>query len=80
MLRLIAVVGFALSIATSAQGMTLRRFLSRTTWRRKLLSAAAPAGQESMVFAWHEPPSARRAEPSAGVCDGRLAFALRTSE
>jgi len=26
MLRLIAVVGFALSIATSAQGMTLRRF------------------------------------------------------
>src|SRR5262245_22963984 len=29
-----------------------------------------------MVSAWPEPPSARPAEPSAGVCDGREVFAL----
>jgi|SwirhisoilCB3_FD_contig_41_5531158_length_377_multi_2_in_0_out_0_2 hypothetical protein len=33
-----------------------------------------------MAYAWHELPSARLAEPSAGVCDGRPASAPRTSE
>jgi hypothetical protein len=29
---------------------------------------------------WPEPPSAKPAEPSAGVCDGQEALALCTSE
>jgi hypothetical protein len=33
-----------------------------------------------MVSAWPGPLSARPAEPSAGVCDGREVFALGTSE
>ena len=33
--------------------------------------AAAPAGQWSTVYAWHGPPSARRAGLSAGACDGK---------
>ena len=33
-----------------------------------------------MVSAWPEPPSAKLAEPSAGVCDGQEVLALCTSE
>jgi hypothetical protein len=33
-----------------------------------------------MVSAWPEPLSAKPAEPSAGVRDGKEAFALYTSE
>src|SRR5262249_19367275 len=33
-------------------------------------------GPSVMVSAWPDPPSARPAEPSAGVCDGREVFAL----
>jgi hypothetical protein len=33
-----------------------------------------------MVSAWPEPPSARPAEPPAGVCDGWDIFAFGTSE
>jgi hypothetical protein len=33
-----------------------------------------------MVSVWPEPLSAKPAEPSAGVCDGKEALALTTSE
>ena len=33
-----------------------------------------------MAYAWHGLPSARLAEPSAGVCDGRVALAHYTSD
>jgi len=77
MLRLITVAGFALSIATSAQGMSPAPLPQPDN---KLPPAAAPAGQWSTVYAWHGPPSARRAGPSAGACDGKPASAPRTSE
>ena len=80
MLRLIAVVGFALSIATSAQGMTPAPLPQPDDMVTQIAVGCGPGRTRVKVFAWHEPPSARRAEPSAGVCDGRLAFALRTSE
>jgi alkylhydroperoxidase/carboxymuconolactone decarboxylase family protein YurZ len=42
--------------------------------------AAIRAGHEFVVSAWLEQPSATPDEPSAGVCDGRQAFALDTTE
>jgi hypothetical protein len=76
MLRLIAVAGFALSIATSAQGMSPAP-LPQPDNMVTQIAAGCGAGT---VYAWHGPPSARRAGPSAGACDGKPASAPRTSE
>ena len=46
MIRLIAITGFALAIATSAQGISLCQFISRTAWSHKSAKPAARVGYE----------------------------------
>jgi hypothetical protein len=79
MLRLIAVVGFAVSIATSAQGMTPAPLPQPDDMVTQIAVGCGP-GRTRVNVVCVARTTARRAEPSAGVCDGRLAFALRTSE
>jgi hypothetical protein len=82
MIRLIAVAGFALAVATSAQAMTLAPIHQPNGMITQVAFGCGPgrAGQWSMVFAWPELQSAKPAEPSAGGCGGQEALALCTSE
>ena len=80
MIRLIAIAGFALTVATGAQAMRPRRFISRTVLPYKSPSDAEWVGHELVVCAWQGPPNAKSAEPPAGVLYGTEAFALGTTD
>ena len=80
MIRLVAVAGFALAVATSAQALTPAPIHQPDSLITPSLPAAGRAGPWSTVSAWPELPSAKPAEPSAGVCDGQEALALCTNE
>jgi hypothetical protein len=68
MIRLIAVAGFALSVAASAQAMTPAPIILQPDGMiTKVAAAAAWVGHELTVCAWQEPPSATPAGPSADV-------------
>jgi hypothetical protein len=80
MLRLIAVAGIILSVATSAQAMTPAPPPQADEMVTRVAVGCGPGRTESMAYAWHGPPSVRLAEPSADACDGRVALARCTSE
>jgi hypothetical protein len=74
MIRLIAVAGFALAVASSAEAMTPAPIHQPDGVITQVAYACGP------VSAWPEPPSAIPAGPSEGVHDGTEAFALGTIE
>jgi hypothetical protein len=75
MIRLIAVAGFALSVAMSAQAMTPAPIPEPDGMITQIAAACGAGRPELTVCAWPEPPCARPAEPSAGVRSERLASA-----
>ena len=77
MIRLLAVAGFALALATSAEAMTPAPIHQPEGIITQVASACGPGGHELQVSVWPEPPSAMPAGPSAGVHDGTEAFAPR---
>jgi hypothetical protein len=80
MLRLIAVAGFALTIATSAQGMTPAPLALPDGIVTQIAVDAAWAEQESTACASHERPSAMLAARSADARDGMAVPAPCMSE
>ncbi len=80
MIKLIALVGFALSLATSAEAMTpapVPQPDSVITWHMP----AVQVGPNVLVFVWQELPSAITAAPCVGVHIGMVASAAAgTSE
>ena len=80
MLRFIAVAGFVLSVATSAQGMTPAPLAPPDGMVSKLPSGVARAGPESTAYVSHARPYGTRAAPSADARDGGVVSALCMSE
>jgi hypothetical protein len=79
MIRLIAVAGFALVVATSAQAMTSAPIPQRDGIVMQVRLGCGP-GRTRVNGVCVARTSARPAEPFAGVCDGKEAFALCTGE
>jgi hypothetical protein len=79
MLRLIAITGFALTVATSAHGMTPAPLAPPNDMVTQV-AVGCGMGRESMVCALHGRPSAMLAAPSAGACAGIAASAPCMSE
>jgi hypothetical protein len=67
MIRLIAVAGFALSVAVSAQAMTPAPIPQPDGMIRQVAAACGVVGHELTVCAWQGPPSAIPAGRSADV-------------
>ena len=68
MIRTIAIAGFALSVAVSAQAMTPAQIVPQPdSMITEVAAPAARGGHGLMVCAWQEPPSAIPGEPSADV-------------
>ena len=80
MIRLVAVAGFALAIATSEQVMTPAPLHQPNGTMTQVAVGCGPGRTVVKVSAWPELPSAKPDEPSAGACDGQEALALNTSE
>ena len=80
MIRLIAVAGFALAVATSAQAMAPAPVHQPEGVITQVAFGCGPFRNELKVSAWPEPPSATSAGKSAGVHNGTEAFALGTTE
>ena len=81
MLRLMIATGFALMVATSAQGMTPAPLPQLDDMVTQVAVGCGPGRTRvEMAYAWRGPRFARPAGPSAGACDIRPAFAQPTSE
>lgn len=65
MIRLIAIAGFALSVAVSAQAMTPAPIPQPDSMITEVAAACGAGRTRLTACAWQEPPSARPAEPSA---------------
>ena len=66
MIRLIAIAGFALSVAVSAQAMTPAPIIPQMDGMITEVAVGCGVGRtHSMECAWQEPPSGKPAEPSA---------------
>ena len=76
MIRFIAVAGFVLAVATSAQAMTPAPIPQPEGMITQVLSAAGPVGHEFVVSVWPGPPSGTPVAQSADVCGGVEAFAV----
>jgi len=74
MIRLIAVAGFALAVATSTQAMTAAPIYWPYSMITQVAWGCGRAGHGSMASAWPELPSGK----PAGVCDGQDTFAPST--
>ena len=80
MLRLIAITGFALTLATSAQGMTPTPLASPNDMVTQVAVGCGMGRTESMVCASHGRPSGMSAALPAGACGGTAASAPCMSE
>ena len=79
MIRVIAVLGFALAIVSPTQAMPLSPIQSESMVT-PVVAGCGRVGQGLMVFASPESRNATTAEKNAGACDGMEAFALNISE
>ena len=67
MIRLIAIAGFALSLAESAQAMTPAPIPQPDSLITEVAAACGAGRTRVMVCAWQGPRCGRPDEPSAGV-------------
>ena len=79
MIRLIAVAGLALAVATLAQAMTPALIFQPDGMITQVRLGCGP-GRTRRVSAWPEPPSVIPAEPSDGATAGAITERKRATE